>query len=235
MPYPHSNSLGKNPPPNSKAGRALKYAGKPGYTSDATKEFIETQKKLNEAAALKALAEKQAKLHEAFFKGNGTIKFPEVKPLEFHPDFGTHAASKYGKPDMSVLPEEGPPVKPPSVMEQVDYMQNLMNSGLITKEQLYASMYGGKQVVIEEEPKPKYTFMGFTQQATGLGEQDSFEIAMKFKVDGIEGLDGQTLYAKQMVSKQFIYGQVNPQAKIVEDMLRQIKEQILEQMKKKGK
>lgn len=102
-------------------------------------------------------------------------------------------------------------------------------------KQAYESPKDSGWWVPPKVPSPSPTsYMGFTKQGTGIGEQDSFELKMQFRIEGIEGLDGKTLYAKQLVSKQFIASQYGKSAKekIIDDMLRQIKLEIMEQIKK---
>lgn len=257
MPYPYSNDLGKKPPPGSLAARGPGYVSPQNAAKKATEEQLAViQKHVNEMTA-QMLADKQKAMMDQLFGAKPTtIKFPGVVPASIKNDFPAgHPANKWGKPDPNALPEEGPnnlylDHKKNEVLEK--WAKELMGQGVVDKIELYSKLYGANDAkykakvlgefpdpVLEnlkqayESPKPT-SYMGFTKQGTGLGEQDSFEIHMKFSIEGIEGLDDKILNAKQLVSKQFIYSSYgkSAQEKIVDDMLRQIKLEIMDQIKK---
>lgn len=249
MPYPYSNDLGKKPPPNSPAAIGAKK-----IASKASPEQLAQLQGLINKKSMEKIAEQQQKIANAFFKKDPlTIKFPNVLPASVAKDYpGSTPANKFGKPDLTAIEGEGPVTLPLKTEEWLDKWKAELQKGLFDKKELYAKMYAAedekyKSKVLGEfpennglwlppkapSPKPE-SYMGFTKQGTGIGEQDSFELKMQFSIEGIEGLDGKTLYAKQLVSKQFIGSQYGKSAKekIIDDMLRQIKLEIMEQIKK---
>lgn len=62
-------------------------------------------------------------------------------------------------------------------------------------------------------------------------KEQAFKLKMQFRIEGLENAEGTTFYAQQMVSPQFIWGQANAAEKILDDMLRQIKVEIMKKMK----
>lgn len=62
-------------------------------------------------------------------------------------------------------------------------------------------------------------------------KEQAFKLKMEFKVEGLSNVEGHTFVGEQTVSPQFIWGQTNAAEKIVEDMLRQIKVEIMKKMK----
>lgn len=250
MPYPYSNDLGKKPPPSSPAAKKV--------ASKASPEQLAQLQGLINKKSMEKIAEQQQKIAEAFFKKDPlTIKFPNVLPASVAKDYpGSTPANKFGKPDPTAIEGEGPVTLPLKTEEWLEKWKTDLQKGLIDKQELYAKMYAAndaidaakfKSKVVGEFPEnngwwvpPKApspsptSYMGFTKQGTGIGEQDSFELKMQFGIEGIEGLDGKTLYAKQLVSKQFIASQYgkSAQEKIIDDLFRQIKLEIMEQIKK---
>ncbi len=232
MPYPHSNDLGKNPPPGSAAAGSGKIVDlyeyyNPKYKAKVLGSFEDLVNKEVTQISAELKAEQQKKMMEQLFGAKPTtIKFPGVHPVQFKGDFPKHPeANKWGKPDLSAIPDQGP--------------SGAWHKGTLSKidellKEVYTDKYGPKTYpAISQSPKP-VNFMGFTKPATTLGDENSFEITMQFAIDGLAACDDKKLYAKQLVSKEFIYGSYGKSAteKIVDDMLRQIKLQIMEQIKK---
>lgn len=258
MPYPYSNDLGKKPPPYSPAAMGAKK-----IASKASPEQLAKLQSLVNQKSMEKIAEQQQKIANAFFKKDPlTIKFPNVLPASVAKDYpGSTPANKFGKPDLTAIEGEGPVTFPLKTDEWLEKWKTELQKGLIDKKELYGksdSVIDNLANWAENDPKYKSkvlgefpennglwippkapspsptSYMGFTKQGTGIGEQDSFELKMQFSIEGIEGLDGKTLYAKQLVSKQFIYSSYGKSAKekIIDDMLRQIKLEIMEQIKK---
>lgn len=242
MPYPYTNDLGKNPPPKvSSPSQPHPWdTTPPNWKAKVLGSFPESP-------TAKALTQKALK-DQLFGDKPGTLKFPNVVPVIFNGDFPTNpAANKYGKVDLSTLPDTGPEKHYTPV--ELEYLQKLLQSGMVSKQQLYNKLFPnpvkpdpilenlkaayGEPFTTAVKPESK-SFMGFTKQATTIGDENSLAVTMQFKIDGLEGCEDKTLYAKQLVSKDYVYGSYGKPAveKIVDDMLRQIKLEIMNNIKK---
>lgn len=235
MPYPYSNDLGKKPPPKSKAARAKEVA-----------PFIKPKASPEELAKLDAILQ-QKMMDQLFGAKPSTIKFPHVVPKIIKKDFpGDTKANDYGKADTSAIPEWGPAK---TYEDQAKFMQAMLQEGMLKKEELYDKLYKGKvlgEFEKNDPPMPKPFIYEYNksveakpaQPPYAFSKQDPFQpnsyiIKMKFEVEGIEGLDGQVLYANQTVSKAFMYGSPQASEVIMKDMMRQIQEMINDKLKGK--